>query len=146
MLGEVDQGQTIAQLDLTGVRRLRAAKQAHQSRLAGTIGSDQGDALSSLHSHRDVLENDALAVGLADALGGHHFAAAVQSRHKVQTDRLLLFIGSVHHFALLDQLQARLHAGGQGGLVAEALDELHFLLEALLLVLVNAHLLFKAAG
>src|ERR1700721_387602 len=58
-----------AKPDGAPVRRVAPGQHLDQRGLAGTVGSDDADTVAALHADREVIDDLAIAIGSADALG-----------------------------------------------------------------------------
>src|SRR5262245_4629962 len=104
------------------VGRLLSRQHAHQRRLAGTVRTDERDAIATLDVERQVPEDRQRSVGLADVLQLEDRTSAFPARGKGEVDALALG-GNFDWNDLLEQLDAALYLRGLRRLVPEPIDE-----------------------
>ena len=123
VLREVLHDDLMAHDALTGVWSLLAGQQTHQRRLAGTVRSDQRDAIAALDVQIDLVSKTLSAPYAFDA---RFISSTVRPLFgacgKAEVNALSLGRHLDRH-DLLEHLDAALYLRGLRGLVAEAVDE-----------------------
>jgi hypothetical protein len=69
VLVEGGDGKCRAEPHRAGIRRQDSGQHVDQSGLAAAVGSDNADAVAALNADREVVDDGAAAIALADALG-----------------------------------------------------------------------------
>ncbi len=105
-----------------GIRRFDPGEHAHQRRLAGAVGADEGNAIAALDEDVDAPEHDPPAVCLAHAAQVEHRPPALRARREREVDTLALR-RNLDRDDLLPHLDPALDLRRLGRGVAEAVDE-----------------------
>ncbi len=122
VLGEVGQHQPRPFLALPFKRCFDPGQQAHQRRLAGAVGADQGHPLAAFDGQFDVAKHRVCAIAVAHPVELHRQAPALGRDRKLEGDALA-FGGEVDALDLLQLLDAALHQRCLDVVVAKLVDE-----------------------
>ena len=125
VLREVARVRLVAPRDLAGVRREVADGDLQERRLADAVRADDRQAVSPLDLERDVLQDDVVAPGLADAV---ELEGLPSARPPLAEPELRVPAGALGELVdddLLDHLDLALRLPRLGRLRPEAVDEGH---------------------
>src|SRR5690606_2550787 len=117
-------------------------KHPHQRRLARPVDADQRHFLASIEREIHSAEDSLVSKSLRTILRDDDFLAAARRRRKIKMNRSLISARRFNQFNPFELLYPALHQRRLARLITKAIDELLYLRDFLLLVLVRAPLHF----